>query len=261
MPIPDVFIWPAIAISREIASQEELLLGQSRFGGLPDVAAGFEWPRFRNRPLAFLAQINLADIAHMPCSIDLPKAGTLLFFYDSQQETWGFDPMDRGSSCVFHTAAASADLVRQHLPADMPPEGIFKAAKLTFKEIVSPPDELSIWVDERIDQSKQEDDYSSKFDGNMHQIGGHSRPIQNEMETQCELVTNGIYCGGPDGYHSEEVQRLTSGAFEWRCLLQLDSDDDLGWMWGDVGRLYFWIKESDARKRQFSKSWLILQCG
>jgi uncharacterized protein YwqG len=42
-------------------------------------------------------------------------------------------------------------------------------------------------------------------------------------------------------------------------LLQVDSDD-VGMMWGDGGRLYFWIREQDARRADFSNVWMILQC-
>ncbi|MDR2512739.1 MAG: DUF1963 domain-containing protein [Puniceicoccales bacterium] len=49
--------------------------------------------------------------------------------------------------------------------------------------------------------------------------------------------------------------------FRWKLLLQLDSDDDTGWMWGDVGTVYFRIREQDARKADFSKVWMVFQCG
>ena len=40
-----------------------------------------------------------------------------------------------------------------------------------------------------------------------------------------------------------------------------DSDDDIEVMWGDMGILYFWVRESDARKRDFSAAWVVLQCS
>ena len=38
---------------------------------------------------------------------------------------------------------------------------------------------------------------------------------------------------------------LEAGADDWRLLLQVNSDDYAGWMWGDVGRVYFWIRRQD----------------
>jgi uncharacterized protein YwqG len=53
----------------------------------------------------------------------------------------------------------------------------------------------------------------------------------------------------------------TAGAADWRLLLQIDTDEDgPGWMWGDVGRIYFWIKKHDLALRRFADVWLILQC-
>ncbi|MBN2825133.1 MAG: DUF1963 domain-containing protein, partial [Campylobacterales bacterium] len=31
--------------------------------------------------------------------------------------------------------------------------------------------------------------------------------------------------------------------------------------WGDLGLLYFWVRESDLKSLDFRKSWMILQCG
>jgi uncharacterized protein YwqG len=31
-------------------------------------------------------------------------------------------------------------------------------------------------------------------------------------------------------------------------------------MWGDAGRIYFWIQEQDLKNRDFAKVWLVLQC-
>jgi uncharacterized protein YwqG len=45
----------------------------------------------------------------------------------------------------------------------------------------------------------------------------------------------------------------------WRLLLQLDSDD--AWMWGDCGRLYFWVHEADLARGDFSRAWMVLQCS
>jgi hypothetical protein len=71
---------------------EDLKIGQSRFGGVPDLPPHTEWPTRDDRPLAFLAQINLTEIA----AAALPGTGWLLFFYDCFS----------GGLSVIHFAAA-----------------------------------------------------------------------------------------------------------------------------------------------------------
>jgi hypothetical protein len=94
-----------------------------------------------------------------------------------------------------------------------------------------------------------------------HQIDGFPSPIQgDEMELECQLVSNGVYCGDSSGYTGAEAKALRDGAADWRLLLQIDSDDDWGVMWGDAGVLYFWIRETDARARRFDQAWVVLQC-
>ncbi|MDS3859540.1 DUF1963 domain-containing protein [Thermosynechococcaceae cyanobacterium BACA0444] len=51
------------------------------------------------------------------------------------------------------------------------------------------------------------------------------------------------------------------GATEWQLLFQLDSDDNATMMWGDMGRLYFWCRESDIQAQNFDQAWMILQCS
>jgi uncharacterized protein YwqG len=80
------------------------------------------------------------------------------------------------------------------------------------------------------------------------------------MELECQLVSNGVYCGEPSEDDSPETRALEGGAKDWRLLLQVDSDDDLGVTWGDLGSLYFWIRESDARSGRFDNCWVVLQC-
>jgi uncharacterized protein YwqG len=81
------------------------------------------------------------------------------------------------------------------------------------------------------------------------------------MEEECELVTNGIYCGDASGYNDPRVKSLEPNAKNWKLLLQIDSNDENDMMWGDCGRLYFWIKKDDLFNKNFNNSWVILQCS
>ena len=77
------------------------------------------------------------------------------------------------------------------------------------------------------------------------------------MSLECELGSRGldtgaIFKGGLD-------PKLLRAAKAWRLLFQIDSDPELGMMWGDTGMLYIFIREADARAGDFSKTWLISQ--
>lgn len=36
--------------------------------------------------------------------------------------------------------------------------------------------------------------------------------------------------------------------------------EDIGMMWGDAGRLYWWIRDADLRNGEWDDSWFVLQC-
>ena len=91
-------------------TDEPLLVGSSRIGGRPDVPSDFVWPTYEGssydvelkcRPLSFLAQINLRDVAAWDEEHLLPTEGILSFFYELETMQWGFDPKDEGSARVF----------------------------------------------------------------------------------------------------------------------------------------------------------------
>jgi uncharacterized protein YwqG len=70
-----------------------------------------------------------------------------------------------------------------------------------------------------------------------------------------------LYCGDPSGYNDPRAEGLKKDANQWILLFQIDSIDKAGMMWGDVGRVYFWIKKDDLEKKDFDKIWFVLQCS
>jgi uncharacterized protein YwqG len=81
------------------------------------------------------------------------------------------------------------------------------------------------------------------------------------MELECQLASNGLYCGDTTGYSDPRAGELASGASEWKLLFQIDSDDALDFMWGDSGRLYYWVLKDEAQRGDFANAWLVLQCS
>ena len=238
----------------------------SRLGGTPDVPAGFEWPRWGGTPLAFLGQISLADLAELSAARVLPTAGMLSFFYHPDQ-TWGFEPNDRGSARTFWFTDVG-QLRRTELPAELPADGRFSAGAISFREIITLPPYQGRDIDALRFSHDEYDRYFDLWDawheaegeGPAHQLLGHPDPIQGEMQLKCQLVTNGIDCGTPEGYDDPRRSELEPGAGDWQLLAQIDSDERLGMAWGDAGMLYCWIKSDDLRARRFDRVWMVLQC-
>lgn len=241
--------------------------GASFLGGKPLVKTGFTWPRKNNKPLGFIAQMDLGEVNSTRAIDWLPDCGRLLFFYDLAEWPWGFDPNDKGGWAVIYESG-SGELYFQELPDDLNEEHIAPSIKyVKAEEFISYPDSQRISFKE-IGLSEDADDEYYDFideqygDEPSHQIGGFPTPVQNDdMEEECQLASGGVNCGGPEGYSSEEAKLLRKQKNDWCMVLQFDSDDDIEAMWGDMGMLYFWVKESEAKNCDFSNAWMVLQCG
>ncbi len=236
----------------------------SRFGGLPDMPAALEWPVWKGKPLGFLAQIDLAAV-HAALPSFHPEKGRLYFFFDSEQGVWGGEPDDIGAWRVLF-APENLAVRHREAPEDLPDEGVFDAKSVTPVRINLLPDSSRL-PEAEFDWNKDGETYHTlrhkPFRGGpTHQMLGFPSPVQSDdMEEDCELFLRRSQLASPtDALHRPKPEELKAGAAKWRLLLQLDTDNDTGWMWGDAGTLYFWVRESDARSGDFSKVWMVLQC-
>jgi uncharacterized protein YwqG len=238
---------------------------RSWIGGQPAADSGeFFWPTLDGKPLSFIAQLDLAELAVAHRLSWLPSEGSIAFFYDIEHMPWGFDPKDRGSWHVAYFKSANTEVV---YPQAFTGESQLNHSFVTASKVAVYPDP-SVAAVEALNLSDEEADAYADFSNSddavdlpKHQVGGFPSPVQsNTMELECQLATNGIYVGKLEGFESPRAKELEAGASDWRLLLQLDSDDDLDFMWGDAGMIYFWIRQQDATERRFDRSWLILQC-
>lgn len=258
----------SIAIKTAPINEKQAKVVSSRIGGQPDLPPDFTWPRCDNGSMSFIAQIDLDDAAKYDKESLLPPKGILYFFYDQTQQTWGFDPKDKGNWLVHYFDGDVRDLKPMPFPGDIDEDARFHATSADFSEEITLPPFESIFIDKlklsKNDRDKYFDwmiDQSKNMAEVRHKLLGYPDIIQNEMQTECQLVSNGLYCGDSSGYHDPRAEALIKDSEEWILLLQIDSDDNAAMMWGDVGRLYFWIKKDDLAKKQFENTWLILQCG
>ena len=222
------------------------LLG-SKVGGKPACPSGFQWPKKRDVPLEFIAQVNLSDLAH-PL---LPESGLLSFFYDNRH--WGYDSSDDGFVKLYYYKEF-ADLM-PHDPPQYTELSLFglrkkertcrtyREAGLKFTEGFSVPsydrDIIPLTSDENTDcygELMAECDY-------FVQLFGWPSVIQSDtMHAECATIR---------GVGRED---------DWLLLFQIGNDKATDMMWGDAGKLYFWILRDDLQNLRFDRVWMITQC-
>lgn len=243
---------------------------RSKLGGLPLLPSGFEWPRSQARPLDFLLQIDCVEVAPIDGQGMLPMSGLLTFFYDLENQPWGFDPRQLDGFRVM--LIDDSDLVSTPLPG---PELLPHELMLQFGPGLTLPHIGSRdYARFEAEAHLRDEEWDKYFDflpayelqcyppeSGRHRMLGHSANVQGDMQLEAQLVTNGLYCGNATGWKDPRAKLLEPGAGDWLLLLQLDSDDRQDLMWGDMGMLYFWIRQNDLKAQRFDKTWMTLQCG
>lgn len=266
--------------SRFVPAQGKLAVGASKFGGRPDVPADFVWPVFetdtreddqvKERPLAFLAQFDCAQLAPLDPEGLLPKEGLLSFFYELESQRWGYDPKDAGCARVFWF---EGPLAPAEFPAELAEDFRLPEMAAQLSGATDAPDFQDAcpaleypWTanDYRIfDQARRE--LGMDYPANRSQLLGWPDIIQNNMTLQCELISRGYYLGGSwEKIPLEERSALrTPSVRDWQLLFQLDTveNGDFELMFGDCGRIYFYIRREDLAQRRFDRVWLIQQCS
>lgn len=264
---------PSIRLIRHAIQDNLLPPGASKLGGVPDLPPDAQWPIWRGMPLAFVAQINLAEILvlHEPGS--LPSSGLLSFFYHpDQMAVPAYDPASRGGWRVFYYEGQVSQLQRRPIPSmllDMQPPllyGHFPACALTFVVTTTYPHPFSLSVQAmRLSQEEFEaywnvrDTLQQEDHEPLHRLFGYADILQDDMQIQSQFASHGIYFGDGLPKAHKNVGQILSGASDWRLLLQLDTDPVAEMCWGIEGRCYYWIQTAALQKRHFGDVWCIHQ--
>ncbi|MBN8647994.1 MAG: DUF1963 domain-containing protein [Caulobacterales bacterium] len=311
-----------IWLETHLVDEDEIPLGETKIGGLPDLPIDIKWPiksasiesenyhkelehdisdafnemmklipsdqvnLFREShnnnqarpksgyPLSFVAQINFAKIIDNNLDEDFPKSGRLWIFYDNVEQPWGYDNVHtQGASVIF---SESENLERKLPPSDdefFNNYCKFKPLKIIQHQCITPipyyyPDFCSLNIDESQGEAywdwwmEDEEVYSSENGTNYrcHRIGGWPTPIQGDMQTICEVVSQGYYTGDSIGYKKAKEDGANKHADQWVLLAQIGTDEKADILWGDSGQIYIWIKREDLKNRHFDKARIQLQC-
>lgn len=233
----------------------------SWIGGDPRVPPDFKWPSWQGRPMTFLAQMDLSEVAAALREPWFPTHGQLYFFHASGDPELGDEPTERGSWRVIYSRAERSTLTAPNSGSrDM---RVFPRTNVTFRRIESLPSEERVMNGREPTNEEFETLLAAQdapFKGHpRHQMFGYPVPEQNDnMELESELALRGLTYADEG---SNEYRDATREAAQWHLLLQLDTDDDLQMMWEDGGLLFFWIKQTDAAQGNFDRVWMVLQSG
>ncbi|MFN2504027.1 MAG: DUF1963 domain-containing protein [Acidimicrobiales bacterium] len=266
---------PAVRYATRPEPDAAIDVGQSKFGGAADLPVGTPWPSWtkpdgQRRTLQFFAQLDLAEAAAAaPADLGLRTEGQLSFFADfgvDDDGILGLYPWEREGSTVLYSPP-DVQLARCSL----------RMAPLCSAQLLP----LSAWTWPTpsiagVEVTDAEYETLDALDQELHaglgaalpehwnvtgrhQLGGHARYIQHPVEEEVVQAVAGCFTGG--GFDSAAWERSRPAVREWRMVLQLDSDDTLEAMWGDVGTIWWAARYDDIAARRWDAGMFNFQCS
>lgn len=217
-------------------------LRESKVGGQPYLPKGTPWPLAPDgRPLFFLAQLNFAD---MPKLAPFPEQG-ILQFYLFDDDLYGMDFDDGENPDTFRVLYFPEPLMpesalNQSLPPaedyDLLPHHPEESYPLAFSraEEIAPATDYRFW-----------NNFGAGF---FQQFGEQEWTIQDEYNRA--VHSQGHKIGGYAYFTQDDPRRPEDPML---LLFQLDSDEQMDLMWGDMGVGHFFIREKDLAARDFSR--------
>lgn len=197
---------------------------ESHFGGHPYFETGEQWPKSKSgKHLEFIFQIFNSSELELPASIELVQ-----FFYDWEQFPW--DTQDDGWLVKIYNKVDQQNIVFVAKPQELKSS---KFCKVEFKNVRSLPD----W--EGIDL----------YDNNASKLScvlNEDEPWDSYGQMVSKLIGAQDYQSQLGGYPNWVQGESTPNDPEgnpMKLLFQIDSDDNAGLMWGDVGLIYVFYDE------------------
>ncbi|MEZ5993549.1 MAG: YwqG family protein [Planctomycetota bacterium] len=247
--------------STKRVDDDDIPVGATQFGGNPDLPVGVEWPSLSaelgGKPLSFIAQLDLAEIAAVAPSLPVPKTGHLSFFYDADGWLGNASADDTSTWRVLHLPQG-ANLRR--IKDEVERENGLHPCLVEISPSWSIPSVWSIVPPDLELPDEEKDNYfalAAELSAPAGQLLGYANEIQGPIEEDAASMSGDIRRTGKQGLKSvREAQ-----AKRWRLLFQLDSDDELDVMWGDAGMIYYAIRREDLAAAKFDETMLTFQCS
>jgi uncharacterized protein YwqG len=242
------------------AKDSQIPVGNSKFGGEPDLPAGWDWPANQKTgcPLAFFGQISFAEAHPFDLERQLPGQGAFYFFINP--DVTNFDNTDPQMwRVLFHNGNASV-LARRATPAVLSRKSgddtnvCISPCRVEFeREIQFGNDfedyynELLMACDDDSDEGKDAkamlkamDRWKVLRNGKPKKVCVDTSRPYKEPEHQLLGHTHFGGCDEPDGH---------------RLLLKIDADHKrLGMEFLDAGMWFLFVPASNLKAGDFSKA-------
>lgn len=207
----------------------------SHFGGQPYFESGAQWPQSESgRPMEFIFQIFNNGSLALPPSIKL-----IQFFYDL--DAFPDETDDEGWVVkIYKSLDTAAQIKIAQSYADIP----VKYCEVHFSPINSLPDweGIDVYAPEitELAETINDDEPWEPYDAIVRKLTGSS--------DYCSQLG-----GYPNWVQGESTPENEKGA-NVKLLFQIDSEENAGLMWGDVGLVYVFYDEAENRL------WFEMQC-
>lgn len=210
---------------------------QSKLGGAPYQAEGQEWPLGTlGQPLQFLAQINFAET---PALDGFPSRGLLQFFIGTDS-LMGLNFDDQVSQTdfrvVFHPEVSGSGTTFANVPK-VEYQAVDQESGLVFSTDKEPITHGDFRFQNTLGK------------GFFDQFGDRKWEVIGEYD---EANRGGGHKLGGYPFFTQEDPRFSKHQDFDTLLLQIDSDEEAGIQWGDMGVCNFFIRSTDLQQLDFS---------
>ena len=242
------------------------VIGNSRAAGEPDLPEKAEWPLDSSGiPMTFVLQLNLSELVGLDPEKRLPTEGVLFFFagdYDSVVE----------HKVLYASPEQMQGATRQSAPAPTVHEqqdGAYRSHRLDARAGIDLPGYAYVDNDEIEDEEHEWDEYEElgfALEGDKPfatvRMFGYAEGQHGDDEYMAALELFGCES---TYYPNEAIERLTQ-AFDGDqeraerevadivMLAEIDSDQDIGFQWGDSGVLHYFIRKEDLLNGNFERT-------
>lgn len=244
--------------------------GQSRVGGNPDLPPQFSWPLTTDgTPMTFLVQLNMCDVAKNDTNALLPKTGMLSFFLGIDEPAYNIE-----HRVIWFDETELLTVVHRESPSETALGTTYVGYELKARPSLEPPNYAYIDNGQIESDKVNFDDYEDLLyeirgeeDDDIIQLFGY--PIGQHDDAEYEAALMLLTCEEDEYNVDKTLEKLTAhfGGDEEKVkqevtdmlmLLELETDDDVGFCWWDAGVLHFFIRKEDLVAGRFDRTYCSL---